>query len=109
VNTKNKGKYSLTRKLDSQPQTSDVTTTEREEIEGDSDEERDKRDKQFDGKRDREEVKQVRVERHTHEEQAEIFQGWMKREKNETMGTNSEDNTCLVGDERSFAFGSMLT
>ena len=74
---------------------------------GDSDEERHKRDKQFDGKRDREEVKQVREERHTHEEQAEIFQGWIKREERK-MDTNGEDNTCLDGDERSFAFGSML-
>ena len=80
---------------------------EREEIEGGSDEERDKRDKQFDGKRDTEEVKQVHVERNTHEEQAEIFQAWMKREERK-MDTNSENNTCLDGDERSLAFGSML-
>jgi hypothetical protein len=49
----------------------------------------------------------VHVERNTHEEQAEIFQAWMKREERK-MDTNSENNTCLDGDERSFAFGSML-
>jgi hypothetical protein len=65
VNKRGKGRNSLTSKIRSQPQTRDVTTRERGNRGGESDEERDKRDKQFDGKRDREKGKQVHVETHT--------------------------------------------
>ena len=65
VNKRKKGEKFSHEKLNPQPQTRDVTTRERENRGGESDEERDKRDKQFDGKRDREKGKQVHVETHT--------------------------------------------